>query len=375
MKLLSGYIKRNLIWLCLIFLITMLHLGYMLLINVKSADIGYSIILDLMITAVVFIIGFVLYAKKVKKLGKILEHPVEEQKELPEPADDIELAYSDIIENHDIARSEAVNHMQKQQSTTKDYYARWVHQIKTPISAARLLLQAQREILDEMSDENDCGCETNSIETNSIETKSIENNSGSDENYLRLSDNISELEDELFKIEEYVNVVLQYQRINMSGSDYVIESASLDTIIRTVIRKYAKTMIRKHIQIQYDGTDLNVYTDIKWTEFVLEQILSNAIKYTNKGTIHIQIVNEPNWCFIKVIDSGIGIKAEDLPRIFENGYTGYNGRSQKKATGIGLYLCKQILDKLGHSIRIESEIGKGTTVWIGYGTKAVDVRD
>lgn len=370
MKLLSGYIKRNLIWLCLIFLITMLHLGYMLLINVKSADIGYSIILDLMITAVVFIIGFVLYAKKVKKLGKILEHPVEEQKELPEPADDIELAYSDIIENHDIARSEAVNHMQKQQSTTKDYYARWVHQIKTPISAARLLLQAQREILDEMSDENDCGCEANSIET-----KSIENNSGSDENYLRLSDNISELEDELFKIEEYVNVVLQYQRINMSGSDYVIERASLDTIIRTVIRKYAKTMIRKHIQIQYDGTDLNVYTDIKWTEFVLEQILSNAIKYTNKGTIHIQIVNEPNWCFIKVIDSGIGIKAEDLPRIFENGYTGYNGRSQKKATGIGLYLCKQILDKLGHSIRIESEIGKGTTVWIGYGTKAVDVRD
>ena len=349
MKLLSGYIKRNLIWLCLIFLITMLHLGYMLLINVKSADIGYSIILDLMITAVVFIIGFVLYAKKVRKLGKILEHPVEEQKELPEPADDIELAYSDIIENHDIARSEAVNHMQKQQSTTKDYYARWVHQIKTPISAARLLLQAQREILDEMSDENDCGCETNSIET-----KSIENNSGPDENYLRLSDNISELEDELFKIEEYVNVVLQYQRINMSGSDYVIERASLDTIIRTVIRKYAKTMIRKHIQIQYDGTDLN---------------------YTNKGTIHIQIVNEPNWCFIKVIDSGIGIKAEDLPRIFENGYTGYNGRSQKKATGIGLYLCKQILDKLGHSIRIESEIGKGTTVWIGYGTKAVDVRD
>lgn len=375
MKLLSGYIKRNLIWLSLIFLIIMLHLGYMLLINVKSADIVYSIILDLMITAVVFIIGFVLYAKKVKKLGKILEHPVEEQKELPEPADDIELAYSDIIENHDIARSEAVNHMQKQQSTTKDYYARWVHQIKTPISAARLLLQAQREILDEMSDENDCGCETNSIETNSIETKSIENNSGSDENYLRLSDNISELEDELFKIEEYVNVVLQYQRINMSGSDYVIERASLDTIIRTVIRKYAKTMIRKHIQIQYDGTDLNVYTDIKWTEFVLEQILSNAIKYTNKGKIHIQIVNEPNWCFIKVIDSGIGIKAEDLPRIFENGYTGYNGRSQKKATGIGLYLCKQILDKLGHSIRIESEIGKGTTVWIGYGTKAVDVRD
>ena len=370
MKLLSGYIKRNLIWFSLILLIIILHMGYMILISVKSADIGYSLILDLMITAVVFIIGFVLYAKKVKKLGKILEHPVEEQKELPEPADDIELAYSDIIENHDIARSEAVNHMQKQQSATKDYYARWVHQIKTPISAARLLLQAQREILDEMSDENDCGCETNSIET-----KSIENNSGPDENYLRLSDNISELEDELFKIEEYVNVVLQYQRINMSGSDYVIERASLDAIIRTVIRKYAKTMIRKHIQIQYDGTDQNVYTDIKWTEFVLEQILSNAIKYTNKGTIHIQIVNEPNWCFIKVIDNGIGIKAEDLPRIFENGYTGYNGRSQKKATGIGLYLCKQILDKLGHSIRIESEIGKGTTVWIGYGTKAVDVRD
>lgn len=123
MKLLSGYIKRNLIWFSLILLIIILHMGYMILINVKSADIGYSLILDLMITAVVFIIGFVLYAKKVKKLGKILEHPVEEQKELPEPADDIELAYSDIIENHDIARSEAVNHMQKQQSATKDYYA------------------------------------------------------------------------------------------------------------------------------------------------------------------------------------------------------------------------------------------------------------
>ena len=254
--------------------------------------------------------------------------------------------------------------MQKQQSTTKDYYARWVHQIKTPISAARLLLQAQREILDEMSDEKDCGCETNSIET-----KSIENNSGSDENYLRLSDNISELEDELFKIEEYVNVVLQYQRINMSGSDYVIERASLDTIIRTVIRKYAKTMIRKHIQIQYDGTDLNVYTDIKWTEFVLEQILSNAIKYTASGSISIKCDSDR----LVISDTGIGIAAEDLPRIFDKGYTGFNGRADRKASGIGLYLCRRICDNLGHSIRAESVQGKGTAITIGLDRYKLEV--
>ena len=170
-------------------------------------------------------------------------------------------------------------------------------------------------------------------------------------------------------------MALQYQRVSSTENDFVLEKVSVDGVIRDTIKKYAKIMIRRHIGINYSGTGQEVYTDGKWLAFMLEQILSNAIKYTPQGVVTIETAEEKDRFFITIKDTGIGIKAEDLPRVFEKGYTGYNGHADKKATGIGLYLCRQMADKLGHTIRMESEIGKGTKVWIGFDLDYSDVRD
>lgn len=165
------------------------------------------------------------------------------------------------------------------------------------------------------------------------------------------------------------------RRVSSTENDFVLEKVSVDGVIRDTIKKYAKIMIRRHIGINYSGTGQKVYTDGKWLAFMLEQILSNAIKYTPHGGVTIETAEEKDRFFITIKDTGIGIKAEDLPRVFEKGYTGYNGHADKKATGIGLYLCRQMADKLGHTIRMESEIGKGTKVWIGFDLDYADVRD
>ena len=178
--------------------------------------------------------------------------------------------------------------------------------------------------------------------------------------FKELSDNVGSFEDELFRIEEYVSMALQYQRVSNTENDFVLEKVSLDGVIRDTINS---------------GTKKQVYTDEKWLAFILEQILSNAIKYTPQGYVTIETAEEKDRFFITIKDTGIGIKAEDLPRVFEKGYTGYNGHADKKATGIGLYLCRQMADKLGHTIRMESELGKGTKVWIGFDLDYADTRD
>lgn len=290
------------------------------------------------------------YSSKVKALSNALERPVEEQAQLPEATDDVEILYHRLLENQSIARSESESSAAIRQSQMRDYYSMWVHQIKTPISAMKLLLEAEREELGQLiCDDEQSQC--------------------------LLSDNMDSFEDELFRIEEYVSMALQYQRVSSTENDFVLEKVSVDGVIRDTIKKYAKIMIRRHIGMNYSGTVQEVYTDGKWLAFILEQLLSNAIKYTPQGFVKIETAKKANLFFITIKDTGIGIKAEDLPRVFEKGYTGYNGHADKKATGIGLYLCRQMADKLGHTIRIESEIGKGTKVWIGFDLDYADTRD
>ena len=135
-----------------------------------------------------------------------------------------------------------------------------------------------------------------------------------------------------------------------------LKEYELDDMIRQALRKYAPMFIRKNLTLSYEPVDIKVVTDEKWMVFVLEQLLSNAIKYTTSGGIRIYM---QGGCLV-VEDTGIGILPEDLPRVFDKGYTGYNGRSDKKASGIGLYLVKKILSRLGHKIFAESESGEGT---------------
>ena len=170
-----------------------------------------------------------------------------------------------------------------------------------------------------------------------------------------------ELTAELFKIEEYVGMALGYVRSESLSSDLVLRRCALDDIIRQAVRKYAHIFIAEKIKLSYEGTSTQVITDEKWLLFVLEQLLSNALKYTKQGSISIYMADSAPKTLI-IEDTGIGIRAEDLPRVFERGYTGYNGREYTRSTGIGLYLCRRIMTKLGHTISIESEVGRGTRI-------------
>ena len=348
----------------------------MYLIGARKHDVVYAAVLDAIVLLITVFVGYLRYRSKVKALSNALNRPVEEQAQLFEPTDDVEQLYTRLLENQSIARSESESSAAVRQSRMRDYYSMWVHQIKTPISAMKLLLEAEREELGLlMCDEEQSQCRIADMNGGNISAAGLNDAAKQQAAFNELSDNVASFEDELFRIEEYVGMALQYQRVSSTENDFVLEKVSLDGVIRDTIKKYAKIMIRRHIGINYSGTKKQVYTDEKWLAFILEQILSNAIKYTPQGFVTIETEEEKDRFFITIKDTGIGIKAEDLPRVFEKGYTGYNGHADKKATGIGLYLCRQMADKLGHTIRIESELGKGTKVWIGFNLDYADTRD
>ncbi len=198
-----------------------------------------------------------------------------------------------------------------------EYYTVWVHQIKTPITSMRLSLEKEDTALSR------------------------------------------KLSSDLFQIEQYVEMVLAFLHLDGGASDYVFKEYALDGIIEQTITKFASEFIARRIHLNYTATGETVVTDDKWLSFVIEQVLSNALKYTHSGEIKIYLREPKTLC---IEDTGIGIAPSDLPRVFEKGYTGYNGRTDKRASGIGLYLCRRICGKLGVEVSIVSELDKGTTV-------------
>ena len=165
-------------------------------------------------------------------------------------------------------------------------------------------------------------------------------------------------------------MVLCYFRLDSPSSDFVLKYCSLNEIIRQSIRKFAGQFIQKKLRLIYEPTDRQVLTDEKWLSFVLDQLLSNALKYTSTGGITISVDEN---LVLSISDTGIGIAPEDLPRIFERSYTGYNGRAEKSSTGLGLYLCRKILLRLSHPITVSSEVGKGSTFSIDLSRQFLDV--
>lgn len=186
----------------------------------------------------------------------------------------------------------------------------------------------------------------------------------------RLEQEITLSTEQLQSVEQYVEMVLGYLRLESPSSDYVIRNYLLDDIVRQAVRKYASQFIRRKLRLEYTPLNVSVITDEKWLLFVIEQVLSNALKYTRSGSVSITLEAPKTLC---IRDTGIGIAPEDLPRVFEKGFTGCNGRTDKRATGIGLYLCRRILEKLGHTIAITSTVGEGTTVRIGLQQDALEV--
>ncbi len=205
----------------------------------------------------------------------------------------------------------------------QEYFLIWIHQIKTPITAGKLI------------------CDSD-----------IEN------------ENIKNIKKELIYIEDYTNMALSYLKMANHNTDMDISLVNLDDIINHLIKKYAILFISNNIKLEYKKLNVKVITDSKWCMVVIEQLLSNAIKYTKNGIVSISFNEKENYLEIK--DNGIGIKDSDLPKIFDKGYSGFNGRQNQKSTGIGLFLVKQILDKLGQKVKLESKLGEGTSVKVYF---------
>lgn len=278
----------------------------------------YPILITALFGVIMLAAGFVRYDKRRRNMERILSS----DGIFPDAADILPKAesleeedYHELLGKMEAAFRKKKGEWDASRRDMDDYYATWVHQIKAPIAVMKVMLQQ------EDTPEN------------------------------------RELSAELFRVEQYAEMALCYVRLGEGASDLVIQEYALDTIIRKAVRKYAGQFIRRRIRLVYEGTAVRVITDEKWLSFIIEQLLSNAVKYTSEGSVTIAVEDGKK---LSVTDTGIGISPEDMPRIFEKGYTGYNGRLDKKSTGIGLYLCRKAAEKLGHVLTAESEPGKGS---------------
>ncbi|WP_027622962.1 sensor histidine kinase [Clostridium lundense] len=222
-----------------------------------------------------------------------------------------------------------IKKLYEEKRNNSEFITSWVHEIKTPIAVTRLVL------------ENSFGKPKEEI--------------------------LNSIEEEIDKIDNYVEQALYYSKIDDFSKDYFISEHNLEKIVKTHITKHAKLFINKRIKIEINDVDFIVSTDKKWLGFIIDQILSNSLKYTSESGI-IKISGEKlNKEKILIIeDNGIGIKEEDIERVFHRGFTGHNGREMYKSTGMGLYLAKELSKKLGHYISIESSYGEYTKVKIHF---------
>lgn len=172
---------------------------------------------------------------------------------------------------------------------------------------------------------------------------------------------LPELKKQTFALENYLNILLEYLRINNVATDFRFERVDGRTLLNRLVKKYAIQFIQKNIAVEIIG-DVTLKTDARWLGVALEQVINNAVKYTDRGRVTITLSDQG----IKIADTGIGILAEDIPRLFAHGFTGYNGRLDKKSSGLGLYLAKSILDKLDFQIEVTSQVGVGSTLIITH---------
>lgn len=282
-----------------------------------AAPVVYGIVLSAAILAGWTLLGYAGYRRHIRELEEMRQMAAEGLAVLPWAESCEEELYAQALSCVLQDMEETKRQQERELENARQYYALWSHQIKTPLAALRLLLQEEEP-------------------------------------------DRKAMEPELLKAEQYVEMALQYQRLSGGTGDLVLQEYELDRIVKQAVKKTAPLFIYQKLRLEIGEITGTVVTDEKWLTFVLEQILTNAAKYTKRGTVTIR--QEDRTLIIS--DTGIGILAEDLPRVFEWGYTGFNGRMNKHSTGIGLSLCKQMMNRLDHRIWLESEPGAGTRVYL-----------
>ena len=321
---LAAYLKRQRKLLLLLAGIAAVFAAVLSLYDLPVEAVGYAALLCLVLGTVLFLPGFCRFRARHQTLRRLLSQAEEPVLPLPPAADLLEEDYQALLTAVAAHRTRLLSRERDKLEDMTDYYTLWAHQIKTPMAAAGLLLQEDpppREAL----------------------------------------------EAELLKIGQYVDMVLGYLRLDSDSTDYVFEATDLNALVRQAVRKFARLFILKHITLDFGEMEWTVLTDGKWLSFVVEQLLSNALKYTPAGGT-VRIFKDGQT--LVIADTGIGIREEDLPRIFEKGFTGYNGRTGQKSTGIGLYLCRRVTEKLNHDLTIVSRPGQGTIARLDLSRKS-----
>lgn len=326
--LILSYLKQRRLFFVMEAAFCVVFLCSFLLYRLPPGAVLYPTLLCVILGGCFLLYGFREELKKHQKLRQIRSMIDVIETKLPKAGGMGEADYQEIIRLLREEHSRYSNLTNQEYADMIDYYTVWVHQIKTPIASMRLTLQNE-------------------------DTQAARR-----------------IQTDLHRIEQYVEMVLTFLRLNSESSDYVIREVELDDVVSQAVKKFSQEFIGRRLSLSYEPLEKRVLTDEKWLSFVVEQVLSNALKYTRTGGISITMTSDGR---LSIRDTGIGIAPEDLPRIFENGYTGFNGRGDKKASGIGLYLCKRICNNLGHDIRVASVLDQGTEVTLTLSRQSLEV--
>ncbi|NBI07698.1 ATP-binding protein [Senegalia massiliensis] len=319
------YLKERFLFIfvnSIVFLILALILA---ILEIRSIVIFSIFIIWFLPLAVYISIEFLKYAKYYNNMEEILQG-LDKKYLLPEIMEKTDFLegklFYDILKTCNKEMHEHVNYYKNLQLEYREYIETWVHEIKTPISSSMLIIENNKSLI----------------------TKNIGK--------------------EIKKIEGFVEQALYYSRSSDVSKDYIIKRFDLSVAINNTIKRNSKDFINKRINLQLDEIHAVVYSDIKWVEFILNQIITNSIKYIKStgGSIKIYSTTNKNNVILTIQDSGIGISEKDINKVFEKGFTGEYGRKYNTSTGMGLYLCKKLCDKLGLEINIKSELGIGTKV-------------
>ena len=290
-----------------------------------------AIIIVIAISTIFFCAGFIIsYLKSnkyLKDIDKMMDNLTEKYlitEIMPKPSRAERLAYYRILKKANKSMLENISIIKQQQKDYKEYIESWVHEIKIPITSVKLL------------------CENNK------------------------SDITTKIDEEIEEINNFVEQALFYARMDQVSNDFMIKNINLNNVIKNVLARNKKIMIQNNMKVELNNVNTNCYTDEKWLEFIINQIIQNAIKYRKEKNANIIITISENKenVILNIKDNGIGIKTSEIDRIFDKGFTGTNGRNQKKSTGIGLYLCKRLCQEIGMEIEANSKENEFTEIKI-----------